>query len=686
LATAQPTPSRARRRIGKYLVTGRIGRGGMGMVYRARDEALERDVAVKTLSAEGLLDDESRARFGIEAKAAARLQHPNIVTIFELGEERGQPFIAMELLPGADLETLLRSGEELLLEEKLDIVVQVGRGLAYAHQRGVVHRDMKPSNIRVLDDGRAKIMDFGIAKLGSTAVTKSGMMVGTVHYMSPEQIRGDTLDGRTDVFSLGVILYELLSGARPFPGDAVTQVLYRIVHEPHLPLRGDWGALTPRLCAIVDKALAKDVAQRYAGTDELADDVAEALRELRERSPRPADSEELATARRLLDEGRAQESLERLRALVAQHPDEIQARRALRTVQREIAGGRPAPPEEDEFPELDATFHAPPTQRATATLRQEVLAARGVRRGPLAAALALGALALVALLRSGPPPTPTVRLQVRSEPAGAAVLLDGRDTGVVTDGEVTLPARETPVRLTLRKAGYAEATRELRPPFSAGPLRFTLSALPREAVLRVRSTPAGAQVVLDGRERGRTPLSLGLDAGREHKLVLRHEGYQPHETTLAAGAEARDVDVTLVPRGPLGTIVVTSSYPLDVLWEGRVLARDQSSASVSVAPGRQALTLSAPRYFLRSTVAVQVTGGGTTEVQAPGLGRLNVRATPDNCEVLIGGVFADYPPILNREVAAGTLTVTFKWPDGTRRDETVTLAPGEIQYVTGRKD
>lgn len=699
MPAAEPTRSRVQRRIGKYVVTGRIGRGGMGMVYRGRDELLERDVAVKTLSAEGLLDEESRARFGIEAKAAARLQHPNIVTIFELGEERGQPFIAMELLPGADLETLLRSGEELLLEEKLDVVVQVGRGLAYAHQRGVVHRDMKPSNIRVLDDGRAKIMDFGIAKLGSTAVTKSGMMVGTVHYMSPEQIRGEVLDGRTDVFSLGVILYELLSGTRPFPGSEVTQVLYRIVHEPHLPLQGDWGALSPRLRAIVDKALAKDVAQRYATTDELADDVAEALHELRRaraRAPLPADAEALASARRLLDEGRAQESLERLRALVAERPDEPEPRRALRTVQHEIAGRRPERPD-DEFPELDATFHAPPTQRATATLVQELPSAPDPRhgtsprprRGPLVAAIAaVAVLAVLAvmLLRQGPRPPAVVRIHVHSEPAGAAVLLDGRETGVTTDGELALPARDAPVRVSLRKPGYAEATRELRPPFPGEPLRFTLRALPRAARLRVSSTPAGAQVSLDGQDQGRTPLTLSVDTSQAHELRLRLEGYETHEVALAPGADPPDVAVTLAARGPQATVVVASSYPLDVIWQGRVLAREQARASVSVPPGRQTLTLSAPQYFLKSAVTVEATGGGATQVQAPGLGRLNVRATPDNCEVLINGVFADYPPIRNRQVAAGTLHVTFKWPDGAQQDQTITLAAGEIQYVTGRKD
>ena len=227
----QAVETRTRPRIGRYVITGRIGRGGMGMVYRGLDEALEREVAVKTLHAEGTLDADSRRRFEVEAKAAARLQHPNIVTVYELGEDRGLPFIAMELLPGVDLEALLRSGEPLPLVEKLDVVAQVCRGLAYAHERGIVHRDIKPSNMRLLEDGTAKIMDFGIAKLGGTHLTKTGMMVGTVHYMSPEQVRGKPLDGRSDVFSVGVILYEMLAGERPFRAEGPTQVLYKIVNE-----------------------------------------------------------------------------------------------------------------------------------------------------------------------------------------------------------------------------------------------------------------------------------------------------------------------------------------------------------------------------------------------------------------------------------------------------------------------
>src|SRR5512139_3062553 len=311
--------ARTRPRIGRYLITGRIGRGGMGMVYRGLDEALEREVAVKTLTVEGTLDAASRQRFEREARAAARLAHPNIVTVHELDEDRGILFIAMEMLPGADLEALLRSGERLPLAEKLDVVAQVCRGLAYAHERGIVHRDIKPSNVRLLDDGTAKIMDFGIAKRGDTHLTKTGMMVGTVHYMSPEQVRGKRLDGRSDVFSVGVILYQLLAGERPFRGEGATEVLYKIVHEdPPPPDLAGLGEVGTKLLPVLSRALAKDPEARYPGAAALGIALAGVLEDARkaEAHPPPLAVAALAAARKPAPGGYTDDSVARLRGLV----------------------------------------------------------------------------------------------------------------------------------------------------------------------------------------------------------------------------------------------------------------------------------------------------------------------------------------------------------------------------------
>ncbi len=488
----QAADPRTHPRIGRYVITGRIGRGGMGMVYRGLDEALEREVAVKTLNAEGTLDTDSRRRFEVEARAAARLQHPNIVTVYELGEDRGLPFIAMEMLPGADLEAVLRSGEDIPLTEKLDVVAQVCRGLAYAHERGIVHRDIKPSNVRLLEDGTAKIMDFGIAKREGIHLTKTGMMVGTVHYMSPEQVRGKPLDGRSDVFSVGVILYELLAGERPFRGEGATQVLYKIVNEepppPDLTALGDFA---PRLQEILQRALAKDPDARYPGAAALGDDLAAMLEDVQKgEGPPPALAvEALAAARKAAPRGHGEEAVARLRGLVASYPGFLVARRALRAALREQETRcEPDMAEPESYPELEATFQAAPTRReappaplptvaisstATPGVPAPAVTEPATRQAWIwgaAALLGVAAVAAILLLRGSGPAAPTgVRLSVRSQPMGASVLLDGRDTGVVTNGELAVPAPvPKQVVLTFRKAGHRDETRSRQPSAAGG--------------------------------------------------------------------------------------------------------------------------------------------------------------------------------------------------------------------------
>ncbi len=702
---------RPQRRIGRYLVTGRIGRGGMGMVYRGLDPALEREVAVKTLTAEGTLDEESRRRFAVEAKAAAKLQHRNIVTVFELGEDRGVPFIAMEMLPGVDLEALVRSGEEMLLAEKLEIVIQVCRGLAFAHEHRIVHRDVKPSNIRLLDDGTVKIMDFGIAKLGGTQLTKAGMMVGTVHYMSPEQVRGKPLDGRSDVFSLGVILYELLAGRRPFKGEGATDVLFKIVNDEPVPLDpGPLGGVSPRLQEVVSRALAKNPEERYPTAAALAEDLAEVMeahvRTLGIEAPPPATLEAIASARRLVKEGRVPEGERRLREIATAHPWSVDARRALRAALREDQRSRkPAEAASDDYPELEATFQAPPTQRTAET---QVLPNAGLDSAPPGRGtapvslwrpgrglwLGLGAAGLFALAaafllaRGGFSPAPAeVRVPVRSQPFGAAVLLDGKDTGVVTNGELVLRAPLPPqVVLTFRKLGHQDETRTVRLPLSAG-ASVSVTLMAASAALPVASDPPGATVTLDGqRAKGVTPLELTVDPSREHVLAVALEGHGTQEVRLPPRQMPAEVKVKLEPAGPLGTVIVASSYPVDVLWRGRVLAKEQAGPRVSLPGGRQTLTLVSSALFLRRDLQVDVTGGVEVAVEAPGVGKINIRALPDNCQVFIDGAFVDYPPVLDRAIAEGAHTVGFKWPDGAKSQETIEVPRGAPAFVTGRRE
>jgi serine/threonine protein kinase len=256
----------------------------MGVVYRAKDPALDREVALKTIN---LADDaEERIayekRFFQEAKAAGKLTHPNIVTTYDFGEEEGIAYMAMELLEGTELRERLKDGS-LTPAEAVDIGRQVADALGFAHERGVVHRDVKPGNIMLLARGQAKIMDFGIARMRTTGdfKTSTGMVLGTPKYMSPEQIAGLPVDSRSDIFSLGVVLYEMLTGVRLFAGDDVTQITHNVTNtEPEPPTR-----LNPELPAMLDfiiaRALKKDAAVRYQDAYELAADLGTCLAELR---------------------------------------------------------------------------------------------------------------------------------------------------------------------------------------------------------------------------------------------------------------------------------------------------------------------------------------------------------------------------------------------------------------------
>ena len=256
------------KRVGKFELHQLIGEGAMGTVWRAYDSVLRRYVALKLLSRAGRTP-EARDRFLREARAAAALQHPSIVTIYDLGESDEQLYIAMELIDGRDLSSLIALREPLALERKLDVVIEVLQGLSYAHDRGVIHRDIKPSNIRLASDGAVKIMDFGIARLQSADVTGSGAIVGTPTYMAPEQITNGAITPATDLFAVGCLLYELLTYHKPFQAETVHGVLYQVLTTDPKPVRASGSSLPAALERVVGKALNKVPEDRYETAREM---------------------------------------------------------------------------------------------------------------------------------------------------------------------------------------------------------------------------------------------------------------------------------------------------------------------------------------------------------------------------------------------------------------------------------
>jgi serine/threonine-protein kinase len=273
------------RRIGRYDLIEKIGRGGMGVVYRAKDSTIGRPVAVKMLISDIDISEEARERFYREARSAGQLAHRNIITIYDFGEDQGRAYIVMELLNGESLAGIVsrraslalprrgagapadlsRRGAgapaDLSIEQQIEIMARTCEGLAFAHARGIVHRDIKPANLFVTNDGQIKILDFGVARIASSKLTRSGFIVGTPDYMSPEQVMGKPVDQRSDVFSVGTVFYELLTGRRPFGSRKLPEILNNVVLASPQPLTETEAPAA--LAAVVTKALEKDPAQRY---------------------------------------------------------------------------------------------------------------------------------------------------------------------------------------------------------------------------------------------------------------------------------------------------------------------------------------------------------------------------------------------------------------------------------------
>jgi serine/threonine-protein kinase len=315
--------------IGKYQVLGILGVGGMGVVYRGLDKSVGREVAIKTLTE---ATDELRQRFLLEARSGV-LNHPNIVTVYDFGEQDGNPYIVMEFVKGDSLENLLRGGRTFTLIEKLEMIRQVCLGLGYAHQHGVVHRDIKPANVMVQPDGSIKIVDFGVARLESqSGHTQTGMVIGTFHYISPERLMGKTADGRADIWSAGVILYQLLTGRLPFPGDDPA-TLHRVIREPHEPVSSIRSDYPPALDHLIDHALAKDPLDRYETGEEMAADIEAINDDLK----RAHVDEALGNVKHLMDREQWTSIRPVLLDLQRLNPQNTEVKKLLREVQEKIS-------------------------------------------------------------------------------------------------------------------------------------------------------------------------------------------------------------------------------------------------------------------------------------------------------------------------------------------------------------
>ncbi len=564
--------------VGKYQIVEKIGVGGFGTVYKGRDPFIKRLVAIKTCQSD---DEEIRKRFFREAELAGNLHHPNVTTIYDFGvTEDGTPYIVQEFLTGEDLDKLLKKHVPMSLHRKVRILIDVCEGLGYAHAAGIIHRDIKPSNIRILDDGTVKIMDFGIAKslISPSTLTQTGITLGTASYLAPEQIRGETLDARTDIFSLGVVAYEIFAGQKPFAGDHISTVLYKIMNETP-PRPGEIDPAVPAaLDQVVYRALEKDRGRRYASCAELKNELSSALRQI------PDDVPTLSTTRRAEPDAEKTVStpssgLSRagVTAATPAPPSAPTPTPTPRTASVADVNFRSAVSPQPPAPPAPEKSHALGIFAAAAVLLAVVAAGgyffflRGRTDLPVTGVPVPTAPAPATETppdipspettspASAEPPVPTAPstgssaspvptlAPTKAPDAPVSVTFQSNTNARLTiDGKAYrgLPA---PVKVSLRPGRHVavfevpnyktkQETFEIRPGASPAPIRVNFEPW---GILDVGSEPAGAEVRIDGTLVGKTPLKKPVSVG-SHAIEVSLPGHE----TAAESAEVREMDST----------------------------------------------------------------------------------------------------------------------------------------------
>ncbi|HLH08319.1 MAG TPA: serine/threonine-protein kinase [Terriglobales bacterium] len=587
-------------KIGRYVITGELGKGAMGVVYRATDPNIGRTVALKTMRVDihGASSADMLKRFQNEARAAGVLNHRNIITIYDAGEADGMFYIAMEYIPGTTLAGLLRERKTLSPEEAAKIGAQVCEGLDYAHYKGVIHRDIKPANIMIAADGVVKIMDFGIAKAGA-GLTHTGEVLGTPNYMSPEQVRGRAIDGRTDLFATGVILYEMLTGEKPFNANSVTTIIYKIINEVPPPPRELDASIPTGLSAVITKAMSKLPDDRYQSGSAMAAALQDPFTLCSELTAGTADQAMVTThffAATTLDPS---SGIQKAVSGTAGLAPAIVAEPAFTPAVVLDATSRKKTESE---PLVEKTIAvAPPKAMASkpaAIVKRVALRPAKRKRGPglLFAAVLVALFCLLVMANASRKHKALLAAQAAAQQpvatAAAATARTAPKIAPVQPIEAAVPAPAPPATVpTVQTVADVKTAPEGKPLVETGELKIT-------------SDPAGAQVEIDGRmlDKWITPFTTpALHAGL-HTVKVSLEGYKPAAQKVEVVANKRtplalslqQMQATLsVNSNPAGANIVVDGIPT-----GQV-----TPAEITVDPGQHKVVVRKQGFRWAETLA-----------------------------------------------------------------------------------
>ncbi len=630
-------------KLGSYEVEEEIGRGGMGVVYRAYQPNLQRRVAVKVLLGHLAKDADFVERFMREARSAAKLHHPGLVTIFDVGELDGTYFFSMQWLQGKTLEDKLAEPGDLPLDEVVSVVSQMASALGYAHEAGVVHRDVKPANVIVDEAGRAVLTDFGIAQAGNeTRLTRAGASVGSPDYMAPEQIQGEAIDARTDLYALGILFHHLLAGEPPYTGEAPIAVAYQHLNAPVPSVREKRLDVPPALDEVVARMMAKAPEDRFQSAEE----VLAALRDI---------SGVQVTG--------PPTGIGSVPIVVTEGPS---AERA------------PAPGLEPSTGPLGST----PARVALAVLAAAVIGG-GIYWGmdrdgsprPEAVDVASGPTDGTPAPQPGgpalaePQPEPfTGEVAIEPDLPGLEIWMDGRDQGLRTPTALALEGEVGDSRtLELRRDGEVLASRNL----TLGPEmegRWAPALAPAEETYTISSEPAGARVALDGSNlEGVTPLEVALVPGRDYQLTVTLDGHDPGswgfdlDKLTDEQRESGRIHFPLAASVPPAELVLLATYPFTVKVAGRRRS-GEGEVRLALPPGSHTVELSAPGVFYGESRSVVLESEKTREMKLPPTVTIPVSST-GSCRLSIDGrEVGDLPAEVT--LTLGSHTFRFEWEGG----------------------